>query len=189
MARALHTTWSSHEPSSCCSLFCLSKRKVVVVCMLKKFVYITDGVGIQQDKFSWERDEGSNIFTATLIHTTYVLLLAWLFKMQSVAHKQGSLFAPRFHATSKHTWTVLLLQFYRDAVWLQTQIHHVFLQHRGPRIKLMNNFAKGSLYVPCHEAYPTCEMQSRCFKPLSIGLPVMSKQDMVARPRTRWCLK
>ena len=84
--------------------------------LLNKFVYITDGAGIQQDKFSWERDEGSNIVAATLIHTTYVLLLAWLFKMQSVAHKQGSLFAPRFHATSKHTWTVLLLQFYRDAV-------------------------------------------------------------------------
>ena len=116
------------------------------------------------------------------IHTTYVLLLAWLFKMQSVAHKQGSLFAPRFHATSKHAWTVLLLPFYRDALWLQARIHHVFLQHRGPRIKLMNNFAKGNLYVPCHETYPTCEMQSRCFKPLSVGGQV---KDCAVR--VKWC--
>ena len=76
-------------------LFCFSKRKVVVVCILKKFVYITDGVGIQQDKSSWERDKGSNIVCV--------------------------------------------------------------------------NFAKGNWYVPCHETYPTCEMQSRCFNPLSIG--------------------
>ena len=45
-------------------------------------------------------------------------------------------------------------------------------QHRGPRIKLTNNFAKGNLHVPCHETYPTCEMQSRCFKQLSIGAQV-----------------
>ena len=44
-----------------------------------------------------------------------------------------------------------------------------FLQHQGPGIKLTNNFAKGNLYVPCNETYPTCETQSRCFKPLSIG--------------------
>ena len=33
-------------------------------------------------------------------------------------------------------------------------------------------FAKGNLYLACNGTYPTCEMQSRCFKPLSIGVQV-----------------
>ena len=31
---------------------------------------------------------------------------------------------------------------------------------------------KGNLHLPCNETYPTCEMQARCFKPLSIGVQV-----------------
>ena len=29
-----------------------------------------------------------------------------------------------------------------------------------------------NLDLPCNETYPPCEMQSRCFKPLSIGVQV-----------------
>ena len=42
-----------------------------------------------------------------------------------------------------------------------------------PGMRMRNHFcAKSNLYLPCNETYPTCEMQSKCFKPLSIGVQV-----------------